>query len=74
MGLKEIKEFFRPFKANTKHEIASMLARIFPELFWKLPPKRRAWEPERQIMTVFDAVALGFAYCERNRVRAPQPE
>jgi hypothetical protein len=35
---------------------------MFPELLWKLPPKRRIWESEHPIMAMFDAVALGFAY------------
>jgi hypothetical protein len=50
------------FGCGTKAEISASLALIFPELVWKLPPKRRIWEPEHSRQTVFDAVALGFAF------------
>ncbi len=71
MPSEEMKEAFRPFRARTKHEVATMLSGIFPELLWKLPRKRRTWDPERHIVAVFDAIALGFAYCINPRVRTP---
>jgi hypothetical protein len=58
----EVREVFRLFRAKSKHEIASLVVQMFPELLWKLPPKRRIWESEHPIMAMFDAVALGFAY------------
>ena len=46
----------------TKHEVASLLARAFPELSWKLPQPRRSWQTERWNMLIFDTVGLGVAY------------
>jgi hypothetical protein len=37
----ELNGVFCQFHVRSKHEIASMLAQVFPELLWKLPPKRR---------------------------------
>ena len=48
-----------------------MVARMFPELLWKLPPKRKIWESEHPIMTMFDAIAMGFAYWQRDGGRDP---
>lgn len=70
----EVGEVFRLIHAESKHEIASMLTQMFPELLWKLPPKRRVWESEHPIMTMFDAVALGFAYWQRDGARDPPPD
>jgi Holliday junction resolvasome RuvABC endonuclease subunit len=47
----------------TKHEIAEMVAKLFPdELALRLPPKRRAWESADSRMDIFDAVALAVAF------------
>ena len=53
---------FRNLGCETKAEIAVALARIFPELVWQLPPKRKAWKSEHPHQSVFDAIALGMAY------------
>lgn len=53
---------FRNLGCDTKADISSALARIFPELVWRLPPERKAWESEHPRQTVFDAIALGLAY------------
>jgi hypothetical protein len=47
---------------KNKDEIAEALANIFPELRWRLPPKRKVWQSEHPRMIIFDAVALGLAY------------
>jgi hypothetical protein len=65
MNRKYIRDSFREFNAKSKHEIASTLVKLFPELRWKLPAKRRTWEKEHFRMTLFDAVALGVASCGR---------
>lgn len=62
---KKVNKVFRRFNAYSKYEIASMLSEVFPELLWKLPPKRKIWQSEHPRMALFDAVALGFAYWER---------
>ncbi|HVB35588.1 MAG TPA: hypothetical protein VNJ52_14630 [Patescibacteria group bacterium] len=70
----EVREIFRPLRAISKHQIASGLTEVFPELLWKLPPKRKIWETEHFRMVLFDAVALGFAYWLRNGERDPTEE
>jgi Holliday junction resolvasome RuvABC endonuclease subunit len=48
---------------GTKHEIAEMLAKSFPdELESRLPPKRRPWTSEDGRMDIFDAAALAVAF------------
>jgi hypothetical protein len=58
----EMRTTFRNLGCETRDDIASALARIFPELHWRLPPKRRAWQSEHPRMAMFDAIALGLAY------------
>ena len=53
---------FRNLGCKTKADISASLARIYPELIWKLPPERRIWQPEHSRQTVFDAIALGMAF------------
>jgi Holliday junction resolvasome RuvABC endonuclease subunit len=52
----------RVFFANgqgTKHALAEIIAKRFPEeMGSRLPPKRRAWMSEDSRMDIFDAVAL----------------
>jgi hypothetical protein len=52
----------RNLGCETKAEISTVLARIFPELVWQLPPARKAWQSEHPRQTVFDAIGLGLAY------------
>ena len=70
----DVRKVFRLAHVKTKHEIASFVAQMFPELLWKQPPKRRIWESEHPIMAMFDAVALGFVYWQRDRARDPTPD
>lgn len=53
--------------ARTKYEIARAVASSLPELSWKLPPQRKAWESEHYRMPVFNAAALGLTYMEQKR-------
>ena len=57
-----ISSTFRDLGCETRAENAAVLARIFPELVWQLPPKRKPWQAEHPRQTVFDAIALGLAY------------
>ena len=47
---------------RTKHEIASQIADWFPELAWKLPPKRKPWQSEPHNAALFDAVAIAVTF------------
>jgi hypothetical protein len=53
--------------AHTKYDIAATLARQFPALALRLPPKRKPWESEDSRMSIFDAAALGYTYLARRR-------
>jgi len=52
-----LQRFFLDYQATTKHEIASAVARLLPELAWQLPRKRKPWESEHYRMAIFDAAA-----------------
>ena len=54
----DVKEAFRQSGNQNKYMIAATIAQMFPELKWKLPQKRRPWQPERYNAAIFDAVAL----------------
>ena len=68
----EVRRFFARYDGTTKHAIASLVAGWFPDLAWKLPPKRRPWESERYNTAIFDAAATAVAYLGKiNRQRGP---
>jgi len=70
----EVLDAFRVFPAHNKDNIAETLARIFPELIDKLPPRRGKWGTERPRMVIFDALAAGFTYWQRSGTQPPPPE
>ena len=73
IGDDNVRQTFRNMGCETRDEIAAALARIFPELQWKLPPKRRAWQSEHPRMAMFDAVALGLAYWQHRSTQVSMP-
>jgi len=52
-----LQRYFLDYHAITKHEIASTVARLLPELAWQLPRKRKPWESQQYRMAIFDAAA-----------------
>ena len=56
---------FREYVKPTKSEIAGLIAACFPDLAWRLPPRRKVWNPEDWNMSLFDSAALGLAYFAR---------
>jgi len=60
----QMKKIFQRFRAQTKHEIASAVVQLFPELIWKLPPKRKVWQKEHYRMAMFEAIAVGCVYLQ----------
>ena len=58
----EVREVFARIGMNNKQARALFIVERFTPLKSKLPRARRKWEPERQIFTVFDAVATEIAY------------
>jgi len=72
----DVNRAFVGFESN-KYEVASALARQFPDLASRLPPKRKIWQSEDYRMGIFDAAALGAAYFVRRRsvkLRLPENE
>lgn len=72
-GRKQIKTEVIPTKSlqrsffgegrGTKHQIAEIVAKEFPEQLAKhLPPERKDWMSEDRRMDIFNAVALGVAF------------
>jgi hypothetical protein len=59
---------FRNLGCSTKAEVADALSRIYPELGWKIPPKRHIWESEHSRQSIFDAIALGFSFWQHEAV------
>ena len=58
---------------RNKDEIALAVARIFPELAWRLPPERKLWTKEDLRMALFDAVAGALALQRRNADHSGEP-
>lgn len=73
--LETVRRFFAPAgRARNKHERAVIVAQQFPEIAWRLPPKRKPWQREDQREVLFDAVALALTYFGPARVRAARAE
>lgn len=51
----------------SKYERARMVAARFPELAWRLPPKRKAWQSELKRTTMFDAASIGMFHFAQPR-------
>jgi hypothetical protein len=50
--------YFAQCGRPNKYAVAELVAREFPELAWRLPKKRKAWQSERLVQAIFDAAAL----------------
>jgi len=64
LSRRDVNRAFVGFESN-KYEVASALARQFPDLALRLPPRRKCWQSEDYRMGIFDAAALGVAYFSR---------
>jgi hypothetical protein len=60
----DLNKAFVGSEAN-KYEMASALAKRFPVLASRLPPKRKCWNGEDYRMGMFDAAAAGVSYFTR---------
>lgn len=58
----DVRRYFSSLGYRTKHQIAVAVAELFPELIWKLPPKRKPWQHEHPNILIFDAVATGLSF------------
>ena len=57
-----VNNWLRQHGSTDKYGNALFLANLFPELSWKLPPRRKLWQPEPWSLCLFDAVALGLVF------------
>ena len=67
-----IQDAFEVRNRGSKHEVATLVSNHFPELAFRLPPKRKCWQSEDYRMSIFDATALGVAYLNRARSNKSQ--
>ena len=58
---------FSRHDARTKHQIATVIAKHFPELAPRLPAPRKPWMSEDQRMTIFSASAIGLSQYVRKK-------
>ena len=61
--------FFSESTKVNKHDIARIVADRFPELSWRLPPKRKPWQSEPTRQSIFDAASLGIYYFQQQKAR-----
>lgn len=54
-------------EGRTKHEVASRITKLFPQLAVHLPPPRKNWETESRRLTTFVAVARALWYYDVRR-------
>ena len=62
----EVRLAFQQDAPRNKDGIAGALAKMFPELRWKLPKVRKLWMSESYNMIMFDAVASAITMRMRN--------
>lgn len=60
-------------RETTKDAMAMKIAQTFPELRWKLPPRRKPWISEGHNMVIFDATATGLAYLAKSDGKGNAP-
>jgi len=58
----DLRQSFADSGARTKYEIATAIAKRFPELAPRLPRFRKPWMSEDYRMSIFDAVALALTF------------
>jgi hypothetical protein len=74
LNRKDIYRAFRQSGATSKYKIAGLIAEMFPEVAWKLPPSRKNWEPEHHNMAIFDAISVGLTYFIQSGQTLDAPE
>src|SRR6185312_5444320 len=58
----QLRNFFRFLGKRNKYDLAALMAERFRDIRWKLPRKRKSFQPEPWTISQFDAVSLGTAY------------
>jgi|ERR1700722_6938604 len=62
-----LKRYFQVNSSRSKYDVAASLATRFPEIAWRLPERRKFYDPEPRAMIYFDAVVLGAAQMDLNK-------
>lgn len=63
----QVMKTFMADSQGTKHALAEIIAKRFPEeLASRLPPERKPWMSEDSRMNIFDAVALALVFRKRH--------
>lgn len=62
LARRDIREYFAHRGCRNKVEVATIIADRFPRLKPRLPRSRKPWDPELNIVAVFDAVATALAF------------
>ena len=57
-----LKAHFQSYGCRNKFQVAELLAVRFPQIAWKLPRKRKPYEPEPWAICYFEAISLGVAF------------
>jgi Holliday junction resolvasome RuvABC endonuclease subunit len=58
----DIRKVFSQYNAFTKHQIATTIASLLPELSPRIPPFRKPWMSEDYRMAIFDAVSFTLTF------------
>jgi hypothetical protein len=61
-----VRRYFADYDCNSKYQRAALIARWFPELLSKLPPKYKVWKSEHHRMLFFDAMSTALAFMNRS--------
>jgi hypothetical protein len=72
LSRRDVNRAFVGFESN-KDEVASALARQFPDLALRLPPRRKCWQSADYRINIFDAAALGVAYFSQGKAMQGLP-
>lgn len=59
---KQVRAVFQGENITNKDDVASEIAKRFPEFKTFLPPRRKIYQPEHHRMYIFDAIALALTY------------
>lgn len=66
----DIRKAFAPAN-KSKYQIARAIAERYPELQFRMPAARKAYESEKFGITIFEAAAAGFVYYNQLKISAP---
>jgi hypothetical protein len=63
----EFVAYFARHSCRDKYDVATVLAKWFPEVAWRVPARPKFYDPEPRSILYFDSIALGIAYLNSTR-------